>query len=613
MNKTFNRLLLWAVVSASAATAPALAQIPGTFAAGTPDELPDGGQPANERFVHTGTDATSYNGKALQVMTWDDGRGNVTLSWDVNNRNAGIDGHLTLSGNHDDPDVVVGYRNGGLYANLVCIDTSVPSGGQAVLFGYKWTGNGFSQSFGPVKLGNPDVRHAYPNIDANEDGFTAIVWQQTKESKTTVTVSSPDFPAYTFMQTVAFSRSFLAGSMINTGVIGSCYRYTNQSVTQSGTPVIDPPKGLFEQTLRPDVAISESRGNEPPVVSTTFIRHFVDGRGNFAIVDSLDVKQTLYNVCEGGEKGSKLREVASMEWWLNPALSQRGAPRIAATPSQDQHTDVEVVLDAATSGCFENVYEVHNWGKSGGTFRPNSTLVSLPDLTFALPNGCQGSTNLRKREATEPVVSYYSGRRGEKGYYIVSWTGYNYTGIDPNGLGGQGERDVWSSTLIDGVPEFSAAGTTIADKYSAINDKTDGNQHTPSVAGRHSDGYTAHLFVNDLADQLSFKQSVGTAGSTPMRPGGGATSPAGNGALLQAFPNPSEGNVAVQLQLHPGESVRQLTVVDQLGRTVDRLPVASGASEASLSWKPAANLPTGTYVLKLVTTERTANLTLSRK
>lgn len=609
-------LLLFFFLSLLSAV-PALAQIPATVLSNTGDNKPDGGTPANANFRHTGTDAIDIGGKKLQVMTWDDGSGTVTLSWDIDNLGAGIDGSFTLPGNLSDPDVVVGERNGKLYANVVCIDNAAGSGGQTALFGYIWNGSDFTTPmFGPFLLGSNIHRHSYPNIDANSEGLTAIVWQQSKDSFTTVTVSSLDFPPYSFTQTITFGRSFLAGSTIDTGIIGKCYRYYNPMTftTQTGSPVIDPPTGLFEQTLRPDVAISESKvDGKPAIVSTTFIRHFVDGLNDFSIVDSLDVKQTYYEVCrETGEKSSPiLYQVASKEWSLPTHLHIRGAPRIASIPSLALPADVEVVLDMHNTGCFENTYEVRNYGKSNNAFRPGYTLVSLPNLSFTMP-GCQGSTNLRRREASEPVVSYYPGERGAKGFYMATWTGFEYYKVASDPFGGYEKRDVWASSLRHGVPEYFFPGTTIANMYSAVNKQDAGDQHTPSVAGRHLDnGYTAHLFVDDNDGQLSFKQTNGTAGYTQLRPSGSTHTT--NPVLLQAYPNPADGAVTVQLQLHKGETARQLTVVDQLGRTVDRMTLDNPSQEQQLTWKPAAQLPAGTYVLKLVTSERTANLTISRK
>ncbi len=621
MKNLFNRLALGVAMLLLGSAAPVVAQIPTTIASNTNDNPPDGSTAADASYVHTGTDAIDLGGKQLQVMTWDNGAGIVTLSWDIDNRTQGIDGSFPLPGNLSDPDVVVSFRNGRLYANVVCIDRARGAGGQTRLFGFEWVNNSFSllnQPFTSFWLGSIYNKHSHPNIDVNALGMTAIVWQQSKESKVLVTVTSPDFPTYPFTKTITFGRSFLACSYIDNGVIGPCYRYynPNNGYTQTGIPVLDPPTGLFEQTLRPDVAISETvdEQSDPPVVSTTFIRHFVDGFGEFTIVDSLDVKQTLYNQCkEKGEGGGfVLVEVDSKEWGINSLLSSRGTPRIAATPnaSDVNRADVEVVLDAHSGGCYENIYEIHNYGKTNNAFRPGSTLVSLPNLTFPLPNSCQGTTNLRKRTAKEPVVSYYPGDRGLKGYYIVTWTGRDYTDIDPasDPTGGKGEDDVWASTLIDGVPEQVISGT-IAQRYSAVNSQTYGDQHTPSVAGRHMMGndFTAHLFVDDAKQRLAFKQTTGIAGSTtPLRP-----APATK--LLQAYPNPSDGAMTVQLQLNKGETARQLTVVDQLGRTVDQVALTNATPEQPLTWKPSPQLPSGTYVLKLVTSERTANLTVSHK
>ncbi|MDO7876889.1 T9SS type A sorting domain-containing protein [Hymenobacter sp. ASUV-10] len=616
MKKSFTYCLLGAALLSLAGTAPAWAQIPVGIYATTPDQQPDNGAPANATYVHTGTDAIieRNSGDILQAMTWDDAVGNVTLSW--SDPNFGVHGTTPLPGSLSDPDVVMAYRGDRLFANVVCISNALGNGGQTVLFIFEWDGaSDFNLVSGPLPLGSPNRRHTSPNIDANELGMTAIVWQQSQDSQTTVTVSSADFPTYSFTQTVTFGRSYLAGSWINTGIIGKCYYSPEPQLgTQTGVPVIDPPTGLFEQTLRPDVAISETEDAErnPPIVSTTFIRHFVDGRGNFSIVDSLDVIQTQYNVCKERGEGRvpELVRVDAKEWSLNPSLSWRGSPRIAAIPNLDntRWEDVEVVLDMHSYGCFENMYEVRNYGKDNGQFRQGSTLVSLPDQNFYV-GGCQSYTNLRKRVAKEPVVSYFAEEMGKEGHYVVSWTGLNYHKITSGGLGGDGEEDVWANTLIGGKPITPFGGTSIAQAYNSVNRQFVGNQHTPSIAGRHlAKTYLTHLFVDDKASQLSFKltkEVPGNVGFTPLRP-------AATSQPLQAYPNPSAEAVTVELQLHKGEAARQLQVVDPLGRTIDELPVNKGAEKQTVTWKPRPQLPSGIYTLKLVTSERTVNQKISR-
>ena len=628
MKYFFNNLKTWAVVLAVASAAPAVGQGPTTIPVTLPpiasDETVAGGSPADATYQHTGTDALlGYKGGPLQAMVWDDAQGNVYLSWDDN----GTKGFIPVGKGRklSDPDVVLARRTdpGEIFANVVCIDQNLGNGGRTVLFGYFWDGSTFVQTFNPLPLGNPATEHSHPNIDANRLGMTAIVWQQTKNSLTTVQVSSNDFPTYTFTQLVTFGRSYVAGGYIDTDVIGNCYFHLDgANISWSGAAVIEPPKGLFEQTLRPDVAISETDDpqNDPPVVSTTFIRHFVSGLNAFAIVDSLAVIQTSYNRCGDTQTFSSLTKVDEMEWTasLSSGLRPRGAPRIAATPSTEptRRADVEVVLDFADLGCAcnEPTYEVRNYGKSQGAFRQPHTLVSLPDQTYAL-SGCQASTNLRRREAKEPVVSYYPEPRGEKGHYVIAWTGFNYRKLDASDPeGGTGAEDVWANSFLAGVPDDPYPGTTIAQFYSAVNEHEEGNQHTPSVAGRHLlDNLTAHLFVDDEQSQLFFKRSPRIVGTEPLRPGPGTGPTSSSPRLLQAYPNPSESVVTVELQLHEGETVRQLSIVDQLGRQVESLPLTGEGQRQTLTWTPRPHLPSGTYVLRLVTSERTANTVINRK
>ena len=357
-----------------------------TFAYPTTGDFPAAGGAVNGAITrNTGTDAIMYRGQTLQAMTWDDGNGQAYLSWAQGN--GGPSGSVPLPGNYmKDPDVVMANANGAIWANVVYVDaSSAAASGQTQRVGYQWDGTNFNQVFGPDALGNPAYDHFNPNIDANSSGLVGIVWQQRTTTSTTVTVSSTAFPAYQFTQDITFDRSYLAGSWIYTNQIADCYRYGGYS----GIPVLNPATGLMEQTLSPDVALSE--GDVQPIVSVSFIRHYVDGRGSFAIVDKVAVKQTLFNTCEEvkyepqGENPvvvnlppyTQLQLVDYYEW--DPTYGSLGRPRIAARPKDKTLGDVEVVLDESTYNCRSDVtsYGVWNYGKSGGAFRPLGLLVSV--------------------------------------------------------------------------------------------------------------------------------------------------------------------------------------------------------------------------------------------
>ena len=128
-----------------------------------------------------------------------------------------------------------------------------------------------------------------------------------------------------------------------------------------------------------------------------------------------------------------------------------------------------------------------------------------------------------------------------------------------------------------------------------------------------------HLFRDDYAGKMSFKASNGTGGVNQYRPAapGSGTQPGAQPKALdmgsKAYPNPADGTVYLQVPLREGERVQQVLVTDAMGRTIDRLPVAADTNGAALTWKPAAQLPAGSYFFKLTTTQRSESIPVQRK
>ena len=373
-------------------------------------------EPVGTRFRgvrHTGTDAIRYNNQVLQAMTWDDGNGHVYLSWALINPAPGGPypvtakaafnppaGQITpLRGQLSDPDVVLALdpATEQLYANLVYVD-----GRQVQYAGYRWNGNGFDPTADfSVPVGDPAYRHEYPNIDANDKGLVALTWQQSIDDDVTINVSSGGmlFPTYSFVQHISFGRTYLAMSDIR-GRIQPCTKNANGTV---GILALDPPTGLFEQTLHPDIAISDGDATSA-VVSSTFVRHYVDGNGLFSIVNRLAVRQYHYRC--GGDKAA-LDTVATHDW----EYSQNnviGTPRIAAPGSKMNETDdVEIVIDRSRYDCSSTgEHRILNYSKTRGAFRPVPTLLN---------------PNYTDHESVEPVVAYFP----DESQYVVSWTGDN--------------------------------------------------------------------------------------------------------------------------------------------------------------------------------------------
>lgn len=632
---------------------------------------------------HTGTDVISYengqllandpqNGQTMQVMTWESGN-DVYVSWDffddtapTNRTNVrvpnvqGWDSFGVTASTGDqtpDPDIVLAYDPGSheLYANLVYIDHDRVN---YKVMRWDYARRRFDAAGATaVLLGDPRYLHSYPNIDANSQGLVAVTWQQSVTDKVNITVASTSnyFPTYTFSQTITFGRALLAAGDI-TGHFRDCYtdKYRANS-GNIGVFVVNPPKGLFEQTLHPDVAISEGDDSEA-IISSTFVRHYVSGKGLFSIHNKVAIVQTHYGQCSDGkseepnpEPGdeptddpsspgnpnnpnnliARLRVYQQHEWGYS-TNDVVGTPRIAATglPRNfaDRGTDVEVVIDRTLTNCGPTQYAIWNFGKSRGMFRDTFSLISPAGRTADAPNYIR---------SVEPAVSYsviIPNRDADKvgATYIVDWTG----GSGPTARYNNGTQDdVWAVTLADGAhlgnrstgPQAQPTG------YNRVNLQGTGNQFAPSVAGRFLQGNlvgltgnlsdeellkllglvpgaspNVHLFFDEAARQLSYRRSGDFAGL-----GNPFSRPASTTGLLQAYPNPSAGAVTLALRLHPGEQVRQLLVLDALGRSVAELPLPSKGSE-SVEWKPAATLPAGIYTVRATTTERTATVGVVR-
>ena len=600
----------------------AQAQI-GSIPAITPDyQVP--GTTITAGTANTGTDGLiftsgTYVGQSLQVMTWDSPSPNtLALTWSIQNGTAPptVSGGLSIGRpTASDPDVVVAQdANGTIWANLVY--TQLNGGKRQTMYEvYKWNSPGFSQVGFPIPLGDPLYDHSFPNIDANANGLIGIVWQQQRTVTAQVQVSSlsGEFATFTYPQVITFNRSYLVTGTI-TGSLNYCNN--NNGSTRFGAPVSDPGQ-LIEQTLQPDVAVSEGT-NATSVVSVSYVRHYVNNDASdpaYRIKDELVIKQFAYGACKGGGDipGSlvPVGSPSSYSWEL-PGLNEFIVPRIAASNSGFT-ADVEVALawiPGLGCGGGTQTYQIRNYGKSQGVFRP---VPSATPLVVSQPNS--SPTLASQIESRQPAISYVGGTQGN---YAITWTGRNYPATPGTAPGD--DFDVLGVTMNSGqfvYPTGPPQPTPY--RYSFVNQVLKLAQRCPSVAGRHLySGSTMHLFRDDYPKSASFKASNGTGGSTPYRlaPAGGgtqpATQPAGPGMGSKAYPNPADGTVYLQVPLREGERVQQVLVTDALGRTVDRLPVAADASNEALTWKPAAQLPAGSYFFKLTTTQRSESIPVHR-
>jgi hypothetical protein len=556
-----------------------------------PDATADPGPgQATEDVRHTGTDVIiDPRGNRVQAMVWDnrDNGGLVKLSWAVTNSvNPAGSNHLDISvpgGSASDPDVVMAYHDGDVYANVVYLATT---GGSTRTYWavYRWDAGSqtFTLAVAPQALGSPDRNHSSPNIDANSHGEVGIVWEEFIVETATITVTNPSYPAgYTYtQQNLALADSYVLPARID-GTVTFCNSL--RGILVSADPGPQDPPVLFNQSLNPDVAVGLTG-----LISVAYINSYAVATASPVITARrLVVRQLRYEDC----RPSAL--VDSREWYEGVSV---GTPRIAASTKTED--EVEIALDWRDTYCEEGVgprtyAEIHNFGKSDGRWRDGFTTVSLPYRP--------GEDS---PETIEPAIAYLN-QEGEN-FYVIDWTAYDY---DKGGNGQQ--RDVWSRTF--------RAGDPVGQDFSRVNSFFDGNQQAPSVAARYNDDprTSVHLFNNEALSTVYYKQTVSLPGTGPLfRPATAAATALApeTGAVLQAYPNPSAAGVNFRLRLSEGEQVKELAVYDLLGRVVDRVDVrpAAHGSSSELTWQPKAELPQGVYQVRLTTTRRTVRTAINR-
>ncbi|GAB3856158.1 hypothetical protein GCM10028822_28120 [Hymenobacter terrigena] len=553
---------------------------------------------------HTGTDVIRLKSsdQNLQAMVWDYnlGRTTVTLSWSKFTAGSTVpvlkdamDIVCTAGGELSDPDVAMAYYNGNLYADVVYLSDA--SGANRVYRNvYLWNGSAFVMQGSSLPLGSgnqlPNVlgfqpdpvlrEHSAPNIDANADGVVGIAWQESSVETAQITVVSASYPppGYTYIsRNLTFAEGYFLLGQIDGGL--SCNtRGFAVSRDFSGTAPYQNPPVLANQTLLPDIAvtpqgkiwlayINSSATQGPPPVTAGI---------------NLVIKQVSFDICQlQGSTG--LTRVYAINDVVNP-------PRIAATPNINAPNEMEVVrAQTSGGGCFSGpAHYIFNYGYANNEYHEVAVI----------------NAEMTDREADEPVVAYYGGDNNKSFYnqYIVSWTGRDYE----NGQG----KDIWSRTWLAGL----SAGTG---DYSRVNTLTEGDQLHPSVAARYcgDSKSSAHLFVNQTASDLGYKLTNTPAG-TPLNRVSNQGNPTSSTQTpvkaVQAFPNPFTQTVDFSLHLQSQESVQRLQVTDLSGRVLETLTLPA-AGEQTISWHPKQALPTGSYMVRMVTNKRTETISLGKQ
>ncbi len=558
--------------------------------------------------THTGTDVIHLadNNNNLQVMVWDRRVGKqstVTLSWSqfpagsstVVPGSAKALQIVLPGGNLSDPDVAMAYFDGGLYADVVYL-SDVDGADRTYWAVYKWDPiqASFTLIGAPRKLGSdnklPNVlgfqpdpvlrSHSAPNIDANAAGNVAIAWQESSVETAQITVVSASYPppGYTYTATsLVFAEAyFLTGNI--TGTLDCTDRgYLVSRNFDANSAATNPPI-LANQTLLPDVAVSP--GNR---VWVTYLNSSAtQGKPPVTAGMNLVIKQFSIDRCSIRGLASYTQAYAIRDV-VNP-------PRIAASPSLEGLDDVEVVrAQTEPGGCFSNeAYNIYNYGYI-------TSLGGYHDVRVV-------NAEQNARYAFEPVVAFNGCEPDGSGYtaqYLVSWVGQSYPKGDA--------LDVWARALKGGY--IVGPGD-----YSRVNTNTGGDQRYPSIAARYlwDNQSSAHLFANLAKSDLGYKLTPMGVGSPLTRQAAPGTTAAPAEQPVQAFPNPFQQAVKLSLHLAPQETVQRLQVTDLSGRVVDTL-APPAADAPTVTWQPKPALPRGTYLLRVVTNQRTQTLSLSKE
>ena len=297
------RNVLCAVALALGSTGGALAQ---TFYPVTGADIPaPGSTGAAAAMTNTGTDVITYSdiftsprtaqptpgtaqapaagppqtATTLQVMVWDKGSSSsMTLAWRFNGGGGANEGSIPMfgpgNGTVSDPDVALArLANGSIWAGVVYTESVNGGNPQTKYDRYLYGSGTFTRVGATQALGDAGFVHSNPNIDVNLNGLIGVVWQQTQTYTASVSVTSLPpglFSNFTYPQSITFDRSYLVQGTID-GTFLTC---ENNNGTQG--VLVSYPGMLYEQTVAPDVAVSEGTTTST-VVSVSYIRRTADG------------------------------------------------------------------------------------------------------------------------------------------------------------------------------------------------------------------------------------------------------------------------------------------------------------------------------------------------
>lgn len=606
----------------------------GSFKGSPPSPAPNywGLNNAAMGVYNTGTDVAEIEDLPVQVTVYDGTSSNLSLQVGVQSL-TGSNTNSNLTALYDfkdssgatvqleDPDVVISPRPIGEYHYVTVVGIVTYAARKRVLVSvYEYHPSGPSLSHVPSQtftLSNGGVC-SNPNIDVNNMGEVAVVWSEVELKLRTVTITIDNIQFGPFTTTFPVGDVYLAvGRADGSGRNGSGQIQGNHSSANTGDPVryytncsgeVAGQGGLchlgnaYQRGLYPDVSISKrgdiENGDDEllPVVSIAFVSN------RYQLMDyekKLIVKQLTYDNTDS---------VAQYDQFQDASFTSR--PRIAAPPSNDI-TAFELVQSNISTTCteetdFKRTAYIHNWGKANNTLRYTPTKVNDLDIIF-----------YDNTIAVDPVVTFYNTIAEEpeeavgQNQYTISWAWVN--GSSGLSTDAAGRFDVLAATLANGVVLHGAYNYVNRQIHGTGVATLKGDQMFPSIAGRHlinsklafahyssSATYSPVNSSNNYPGPryyIAIKISDNEAGVNPFRQAE-KVDPNGKGNV-EIFPNPTSGEISINMKAGAGEEITSLRVTDLAGRVVEKHEVAKPSS--SLNWKPKHKLPAGLYSVQITT------------
>jgi hypothetical protein len=483
---------------------------------------------------NTGNEVAFVSGFGdVHVMCWDGS--NPRWSWSRDNTyidRFDIDG-VNL-GTVYDPDIVI-EPVAGRYALIVY---RLNVGGVENIHYEVWerTGLVFTNLLPSTAL-TTNGSCTYPNVDVNEQGDVAFVWQDNS----------------TGAQTIFTRLSDIQGNLIGTSNVQVNIEYYN-----------------------PDVAISNRQSSTSDVVvSFTYVK--LGG-------DELHLSQHLYTDIASGigtSLSNNAYDINSFGWSTPGIAGDFRFPRIAAINTYGSsgtgviwNQQCAVAVDYWCTNGLIPPYLIHSVTQYG-----NPLLTTFELLNKPAPSGL---SNLYDYISEKPVLTY------DIRYVTVAWQSEMPVVSNPPFTD---NFDIWVARLTN--PNGTLSGLNV---YSLVNILFNGIQILPSISGRHSSGafasqnvYFTFFDQNLSPTDVKFKGSLYSSTQYRTAPDDQLSNGTDN---LGVFPNPAFDQVRINLNSEKG-SIR---ITNTLGQELVKSREVKNSDYVDVS-----TLPPGQYLVIITT------------